>query len=155
MGKKTKITVSTGKLQNEYILEDFKKDAITVGRGRDNDIVVRGAKVSNNHGCFFKENGKWYYQDLNSTNGTICNGQKIVKAELTENAKFVLDSSVVDDSVVINVSVGDFDSVVSIGDSAVEKDSNKSKTNNTADKKFKGIIGGVNYNCNHSILEKR
>lgn len=143
MGKKTKITVSTGKLQNEYILEDFKKDAITVGRGRDNDIVVRGAKVSNNHGCFFKENGKWYYQDLNSTNGTICNGQKIVKAELTENAKFVLDSSVVDDSVVINVSVGDFDSVVSIGDSAVEKDSNKSKTNNTADKKFKGIIIGL------------
>ncbi|SEF58143.1 Protein of unknown function [Eubacterium ruminantium] len=106
MAEKIIIKISYDKLNTEYNLDDFNKDTITIGRNRNNDIVVRGNKVSANHGVFFKENNKWYYQDLNSRNGTICNNQKIIKVELKNRDELILDSSRQSDSVCVRVNIG-------------------------------------------------
>lgn len=52
---------------------------ITIGRGSDNDIVINDVKVSRNHLQIVQgDNGDCSVVDLESSNGTLVNGQKIV-----------------------------------------------------------------------------
>jgi predicted component of type VI protein secretion system len=56
--------------------------SVSVGRKPDNDIVIDNQAISGHHLRFLQENGKFFVEDLNSTNGTFLNGQKILKAEM-------------------------------------------------------------------------
>ena len=60
-----------------YNLEQFNKEVVSFGRQLDNDIVLDLEFVSRIHGVFFKEDGTWYVQDLDSTNGLLANGTYI------------------------------------------------------------------------------
>lgn len=59
----------------------FEKDVLSIGRGRDNDIVIENLAVSRNHSRIKRQNGKYVLIDLNSANGTYVNGVKITKTE--------------------------------------------------------------------------
>lgn len=55
---------------------------LTVGRMEQNDICFPNKVVSSKHATLSYRNGKWFIQDLESTNGTFVNEERITKAEL-------------------------------------------------------------------------
>lgn len=62
----------------------FDKDVLSVGRARDNDIVLENLSVSRNHCRVRRQDGKYILTDLNSANGTLVNSVRITKTELAE-----------------------------------------------------------------------
>lgn len=63
----------------------FDKEIISIGRARDNDVVIENLSVSRNHARIRKVEGKYIVTDLNSANGTLVNGVQISKTELFDN----------------------------------------------------------------------
>src|SRR5436190_9601466 len=62
-----------------HVLRD---DTITLGRMKGNTIVLDDASVSLTHARITRHGGEFYLKDLNSTNGTVINGQRINEARL-------------------------------------------------------------------------
>jgi pSer/pThr/pTyr-binding forkhead associated (FHA) protein len=58
------------------------QDVITIGRKKDNDIVIDNQAVSGYHARIKKAGRSLFIEDANSLNGTFINGQKISKGEL-------------------------------------------------------------------------
>lgn len=50
-----------------------------LGRNADNTIVLGDAAASGRHACLQQENGVWWLQDLDSTNGTLLNDLPLSK----------------------------------------------------------------------------
>jgi pSer/pThr/pTyr-binding forkhead associated (FHA) protein len=51
---------------------------LRIGRESNNDIVISDQTVSRNHGIFyFEEDGSVYFEDLNSSNGSFVNGNRV------------------------------------------------------------------------------
>jgi pSer/pThr/pTyr-binding forkhead associated (FHA) protein len=53
------------------------KERTTLGRGDENPITVYDASVSRVHCQIFRSGGKYFLTDLNATNGTFLNGEKL------------------------------------------------------------------------------
>ena len=53
------------------------KDSLSVGRGSDNDVVLGSKQVSRNHALLSVFNGELYVKDLESSNGTFVNDNRI------------------------------------------------------------------------------
>jgi len=66
----------------EYIPQSERK--LTVGRHRDNDIVLRDSSVSRHHVCFTKEGENLVVTDKGSKNGTIVNGLRVESGRLED-----------------------------------------------------------------------
>ncbi len=62
----------------------FDKDIISIGRSRDNDIVIENLSVSRNHARIRHQDGKYILTDLNSANGTLVNGIRVTKTEVLD-----------------------------------------------------------------------
>jgi len=82
------LLVSKDQLAKEYAVALTKsprnsyQDKVTVGRARNNDIVVRSSKISKIHCMFTKvEEGGYTIEDMGSVNGTAVNGALIKKGE--------------------------------------------------------------------------
>lgn len=71
----TKITVTAGPLTGTNI--PLKEHAIIVGRSPDSAFVLDDSYSSSRHARFFKSEGHWYVEDMQSTNGTYVHGQRI------------------------------------------------------------------------------
>ncbi|MEQ8819518.1 MAG: FHA domain-containing protein [Sumerlaeia bacterium] len=71
----------------DQVVQRYKmdKDVLSIGRARDNDIVVENLSVSRNHARIRHEGGRFVLTDLNSANGSFVNGVKISKAELKDD----------------------------------------------------------------------
>lgn len=71
----------------DSVVQRFKidKDVVSIGRARDNDVVVENLSVSRNHARIRVEGGKFILTDLNSANGCFVNGVKLTKAELAHD----------------------------------------------------------------------
>lgn len=68
---------------------DIHKDRMTIGRNQINDVVLTDEAVSSQH-CYLAKRGENYVlHDLNSTNGTIVNFERI-KEEVALKPKQVI-----------------------------------------------------------------
>lgn len=54
---------------------------ITVGRAKNNDVIIRASKVSKIHAAFVVGKDSWQLVDMGSVNGTIVNGQRLEKSQ--------------------------------------------------------------------------
>lgn len=63
----------------EHVLKD---DAVTIGRMKGNTIALDDVSVSLSHAKLTFRDGGYFLKDLNSTNGTMVNGQSITEAQL-------------------------------------------------------------------------
>ncbi|HPB30515.1 MAG TPA: FHA domain-containing protein [Candidatus Sumerlaeota bacterium] len=63
----------------------FDKDVLSIGRARDNDIVIENLSVSRNHARIRCLEGKFVITDLNSANGTFVNNVRVNKTELVDD----------------------------------------------------------------------
>lgn len=70
-----------GQMLSEFAIE---KQRMTVGRKTDNDIHIDNIAVSGRHAEVVRLIDQYYIQDLNSTNGTFINGQRITKRVLMD-----------------------------------------------------------------------
>ena len=69
-------------------------EPMTIGREKNNDIVVPDINVSRQHAEIRQEaNGAWVIEDLGSTNGTFVNGRRIKRAPLKDADMLVLGTS--------------------------------------------------------------
>ena len=53
------------------------EDVMLIGRGRKNDIIIQDNEVSRTHCRLVRVLDDYEIHDMNSTNGTFVNGQKI------------------------------------------------------------------------------
>jgi len=58
-----------------------------------NTIVIEDTSISLMHARITRKNGEFYLKDLNSTNGTIVNGQPISEAKLQDLDRVRLPAS--------------------------------------------------------------
>ncbi|KPL10990.1 hypothetical protein AMJ85_04960, partial [candidate division BRC1 bacterium SM23_51] len=68
-----------GNVVSKYV---FDKDAMSIGRSRDNDIAIENLAVSRNHARIRRMENSYILSDLNSANGTYVNGVRITKTEV-------------------------------------------------------------------------
>ena len=54
-------------------------DTVQLGRGRDNDVVLEGARISRHHAAIAWREGAFAIADLGSTNGTQVNGEMVTQ----------------------------------------------------------------------------
>ncbi len=54
-----------------------QSDVLSIGRASSNDVVINNMGVSSHHAIISKKEELFYLEDLNSTNGTFLNSQKI------------------------------------------------------------------------------
>ena len=62
----------------------LKDETMTVGRMKGNTIVIEDESVSLSHARITRKNGEFFLKDLNSTNGTVVNGQPIIEVKLND-----------------------------------------------------------------------
>jgi Ca-activated chloride channel family protein len=60
------------------LLRALSDDKLTIGRARDNDIVLDEEPISRHHCELVRENNVWYLVDLKSTNFTFANGGRVI-----------------------------------------------------------------------------
>jgi len=72
---------------NNAVLKTIEtdKEVITIGRNVKNDIQIDNLSVSKQHARIVKHQGKYFVEDMKSTNGTYLNEKKITKEKLTNN----------------------------------------------------------------------
>jgi predicted component of type VI protein secretion system len=62
----------------------LKDETITIGRMKGNTIVIEDSSISLMHAKITRKDGEYYLKDLNSTNGTVLNGQPLGEAKLRD-----------------------------------------------------------------------
>jgi pSer/pThr/pTyr-binding forkhead associated (FHA) protein len=61
---------------------ELTKERVTIGRKPDNDLEIRSPAISGHHAVVFNVARQTFLEDLDSTNGTFVNGQRITKQML-------------------------------------------------------------------------
>ena len=101
------IVIYYGNQKSEsYNLEQFQKEVVSFGRQPDNDIVLDLEFVSRIHGVFYMEEGIWYVQDLNSTNGILVNGNRVEQYAIEEGDCICIQGKDSEESISIYIGGG-------------------------------------------------
>jgi len=74
-------TVTVPGLAHDIVL---KGDRMLIGRLAESDIFVDDANVSRTHAALISEGTGWAVEDINSTNGTFVNGERVDRAQLRD-----------------------------------------------------------------------
>ena len=82
---------------NKQVIKEypFTKDSVTMGRQEDNTIVVDNLAVSGYHAKVDKVGGEYILTDLQSTNGTFVNDEKVVSHKLSHGDNIVIGKHVI------------------------------------------------------------
>ena len=70
-------------------ITELKRDLLRIGRDPANDFVVDDIEVSRNHAKITCVEGVYRIEDLNSTNGTLLNGRKILSPEKLKDGDLI------------------------------------------------------------------
>ncbi|MFQ5616818.1 MAG: FHA domain-containing protein [Anaerolineales bacterium] len=70
----TLVLTKTGQFNQEY---PFNQPIVTIGRSPTNDLPINNETISNHHLQINYHLNQWWLNDLNSTNGTFLNSQRI------------------------------------------------------------------------------
>jgi len=79
-----------------YYIEGFikkfplNKPVITIGRNRDNDLVIREDFISRSHVSIENHDSTIFVKDLQSTNGITYQGEKVMEATIPLGESFIL-----------------------------------------------------------------
>ncbi|MBN1101887.1 MAG: FHA domain-containing protein [Deltaproteobacteria bacterium] len=81
---------------NKQVIKEypFIKDSITIGRSDDNTIVIDNLAVSSYHARIDKAGSDFILTDLQSTNGTFVNDNKVVSHKLAHGDNVVIGKHV-------------------------------------------------------------
>lgn len=60
-------------------------DEAYLGRGKDNEIMIKDPYISKKHLRIVKDEGNYFLEDLNSANGTYLNGDRIMDVVQLKN----------------------------------------------------------------------
>jgi hypothetical protein len=74
-------TITIGETGHDVVL---RGDRMVIGRLQECDICLADSNVSRRHAELFTIEGAWYLQDLESTNGTMLNGEPVTRARLRD-----------------------------------------------------------------------
>ena len=76
----------------DVVLEEFPvtRESVTVGRAPDNDIVIDNTLVSRHHVKIVEDGTHYIVEDLGSGNGTLLNGQEVVKKTLRDQDEILV-----------------------------------------------------------------
>ncbi|MGD1008359.1 MAG: FHA domain-containing protein [Ignavibacteriaceae bacterium] len=85
-GLNLRLEVLTGDLSGTRFNVDSRGAAI--GRSDDNSIVIKDSAVSSHHAKISFNNGRFFIEDVASSNGTFINGVQISSQELRHNDTF-------------------------------------------------------------------
>jgi pSer/pThr/pTyr-binding forkhead associated (FHA) protein len=69
---------------NALKVYDTDKNEVTIGRDEKNDIPLDNIGISKRHARIVRKEAGYWIQDLDSTNGTLLNGQKVRTAQLAD-----------------------------------------------------------------------
>ena len=78
---------SKNKIQGEYYI---RKRRITIGRHSENDLRIDDSLISRQHAQIIQQGRAVYLRDLNSTNGSFVNGERVDIAPLEVGANIKL-----------------------------------------------------------------
>jgi pSer/pThr/pTyr-binding forkhead associated (FHA) protein len=68
---------------------ELNEDVVMIGRGQKNDIVIHDNEVSREHCRLVRVVDDYELEDLNSSNGTFVNGQRVVRNWLLQHGYLV------------------------------------------------------------------
>ncbi|CAL9436986.1 FHA domain-containing protein FhaB [Nocardiopsis dassonvillei] len=71
----TALVVTQGSLKGTSV--DLASQPILIGRAPDSTLVITDDYASGRHARVYSDNGRWFVEDLNSTNGTYLGQQKL------------------------------------------------------------------------------
>jgi hypothetical protein len=74
-------TVTVGDTHHDVTLT---ADRTVVGRLAECDICIDDVNASRQHAAFVRDAGRWFVEDLGSTNGTKLNGRKVARELLSD-----------------------------------------------------------------------
>ena len=86
------VVLSGSNVGEMYRLE---KDQVVIGRGDKVDLRLVDDGISREHVRISKDEGQIVLEDLGSTNGTYCNGQRVERHPLTEGDKILIGSTTI------------------------------------------------------------
>ncbi|HTB57673.1 MAG TPA: GGDEF domain-containing protein [Polyangia bacterium] len=86
------VVLSGSNVGEMYRLE---KDQVVIGRGDKVDLRLVDDGISREHVRISKDEGRIVLEDLGSTNGTYCNGQRVERHPLTEGDKILIGSTTI------------------------------------------------------------
>lgn len=75
-GPARKLVITSGASAGTEL--DLDGSPITIGRSSDSTLVILDEYTSTQHAQLLPNNGGWLLQDLDSTNGTKLNGERVV-----------------------------------------------------------------------------
>ena len=82
----------------------FHQVVTTIGRTNGNDLIIVGPTVSRKqHARLWFDAGRWFLEDLQSANGTLVNGMRIVQPTLLNDGDVI---NFGDEVVLFNVTYG-------------------------------------------------
>src|SRR5207249_10651608 len=68
-------------------------DGCEIGRDVENDIVIDDPRISRKHAEIRARFGRYVLRDLESTNGTFVNGERVKETVIGDGARIVLGST--------------------------------------------------------------
>jgi hypothetical protein len=82
---------------NKQVIKEypFMKDSVTIGRNEDNGIIIDNLAVSSYHAKIDKVGPDYIVTDLQSTNGTFVNDEKVVSQKLSHGDNIIIGKHVI------------------------------------------------------------
>ena len=87
------LTITSGPGAGE-LFELSQATAVSIGRARANDIVLKDVSISSQHCRIRPEQGGFVLHDLRSTNGTFVNDKRVSRHTLADGDKFQIGETV-------------------------------------------------------------